>query len=147
MLACIPSATLHGVDGKSVSVELHVSNGLPELVTPVALNTLGPLLFDLMCEPANNFAQSLLTVVELCLTTARSRRSTPYPHARHVPASQAQSVELLGLDVDHPSGCGTPCRTASLDRRSSVRQPLQAGRRYRCRTAGRLPAAHCVLRT
>ena len=29
MLACIPSATLHGVDGKSVSVELHVSNGLP----------------------------------------------------------------------------------------------------------------------
>jgi magnesium chelatase family protein len=29
MLACIPSATLHGVDGRSVSVELHVSNGLP----------------------------------------------------------------------------------------------------------------------
>src|ERR1700685_1803134 len=29
MLACISSATLHGVDGKSVSVELHVSNGLP----------------------------------------------------------------------------------------------------------------------
>ena len=31
MLACIPSATLHGVDGKSVSVELHVSNELPKL--------------------------------------------------------------------------------------------------------------------
>jgi magnesium chelatase family protein len=29
MLACIPSATLHGVDGRPVSVELHVSNGLP----------------------------------------------------------------------------------------------------------------------
>src|ERR1700685_1071753 len=29
MLACISSATLHGVDGKSVSVELHVSNGIP----------------------------------------------------------------------------------------------------------------------
>jgi magnesium chelatase family protein len=29
MLACIPSATLHGVDGRSVSVEVHVSNGLP----------------------------------------------------------------------------------------------------------------------
>jgi magnesium chelatase family protein len=29
MLACIPSATLHGVDGRSVSVEVHVSAGLP----------------------------------------------------------------------------------------------------------------------
>ena len=29
MLACIPSATLLGVDGRSVSVEVHVSNGLP----------------------------------------------------------------------------------------------------------------------
>jgi magnesium chelatase family protein len=29
MLACVPSATLHGVDGRSVSVEVHVSNGLP----------------------------------------------------------------------------------------------------------------------
>ncbi len=29
MLACIPSATLHGVDGRPVSVEVHVSNGLP----------------------------------------------------------------------------------------------------------------------
>jgi len=29
MLACIPSATLHGVDGRSVSVEVHISNGLP----------------------------------------------------------------------------------------------------------------------
>src|SRR5580704_7847506 len=29
MLACIPSATLQGVDGRSVSVEVHVSNGLP----------------------------------------------------------------------------------------------------------------------
>jgi hypothetical protein len=31
MLACSPSATLQGVDGRSVSVEVHVSNGLPEL--------------------------------------------------------------------------------------------------------------------
>jgi hypothetical protein len=31
MLACIPSATLLGVDGRPVSVEIHVSNGLPEL--------------------------------------------------------------------------------------------------------------------
>jgi len=29
MLACIPSATLHGVDGRSVRVEVHVSSGLP----------------------------------------------------------------------------------------------------------------------
>jgi len=29
MLACIPSATLHGVDGRSVFVEVHVSAGLP----------------------------------------------------------------------------------------------------------------------
>ena len=29
MLACIPSATLHGVDGRSVSVEVHVSAGFP----------------------------------------------------------------------------------------------------------------------
>ena len=29
MLARIPSATLHGVDGRSVSVEVHVSSGLP----------------------------------------------------------------------------------------------------------------------
>jgi magnesium chelatase family protein len=29
VLASIPSATLHGVDGRSVSVEVHVSNGLP----------------------------------------------------------------------------------------------------------------------
>ena len=29
MLACVPSAILHGVDGRSVSVEVHVSNGLP----------------------------------------------------------------------------------------------------------------------
>ncbi len=29
MLACIPSATLQGVDGRPVSVEVHVSNGLP----------------------------------------------------------------------------------------------------------------------
>jgi len=29
MLACLPSATLHGVDGRSVSVEVHVSAGLP----------------------------------------------------------------------------------------------------------------------
>jgi magnesium chelatase family protein len=29
MLACISSATLHGVEGKPVSVEVHVSNGLP----------------------------------------------------------------------------------------------------------------------
>src|SRR5580658_1310382 len=29
MLACIGSATLLGVDGRSVSVEVHVSNGLP----------------------------------------------------------------------------------------------------------------------
>jgi len=29
MLASIPSATLHGVEGRSVSVEVHVSNGLP----------------------------------------------------------------------------------------------------------------------
>jgi magnesium chelatase family protein len=29
MLASIPSATLHGVDGRSVSVEVHVSAGLP----------------------------------------------------------------------------------------------------------------------
>ena len=29
MLACIPSATLHGVDGRPVSVEVHVSAGLP----------------------------------------------------------------------------------------------------------------------
>jgi len=29
MLACIASATLHGVDGRPVSVEVHVSNGLP----------------------------------------------------------------------------------------------------------------------
>ncbi len=29
MLACIPSATLHGVEGRSVSVEVHVSAGLP----------------------------------------------------------------------------------------------------------------------
>ena len=29
MLACIPSATLHGVGGRSVSVEVHVSSGLP----------------------------------------------------------------------------------------------------------------------
>ena len=29
MLACIPSATLLGVDGRPVSVEVHVSNGLP----------------------------------------------------------------------------------------------------------------------
>ncbi len=29
MLACIPSAILHGVDGRSVSVEVHVSAGLP----------------------------------------------------------------------------------------------------------------------
>ncbi len=29
MLACIPSATLQGVDGKSVSVEDDASNGLP----------------------------------------------------------------------------------------------------------------------
>ena len=29
MLASIPSATLHGVDGRSVSVEVHVSTGLP----------------------------------------------------------------------------------------------------------------------
>ena len=29
MLARIPSATLHGVDGRSVSVEVHVSAGLP----------------------------------------------------------------------------------------------------------------------
>jgi len=29
MLACIPTATLHGVDGRPVSVEVHVSAGLP----------------------------------------------------------------------------------------------------------------------
>ncbi len=29
MLACIPSATLHGVDGRSVTVEVHTSAGLP----------------------------------------------------------------------------------------------------------------------
>ncbi|MFZ0668377.1 MAG: YifB family Mg chelatase-like AAA ATPase [Acidimicrobiales bacterium] len=29
MLSCISSATLHGVDGSPVSVEVHVSNGLP----------------------------------------------------------------------------------------------------------------------
>jgi magnesium chelatase family protein len=29
MLARIPSATLHGVDGRPVSVEVHVSAGLP----------------------------------------------------------------------------------------------------------------------
>ncbi len=29
MLACIPSATLHGVDGRSVTVEVHASAGLP----------------------------------------------------------------------------------------------------------------------
>jgi magnesium chelatase family protein len=29
MLASVPSATLHGVDGRSVSVEVHVSSGLP----------------------------------------------------------------------------------------------------------------------
>ncbi len=29
MIACIPSATLHGVEGRPVSVEVHVSNGLP----------------------------------------------------------------------------------------------------------------------
>jgi Subunit ChlI of Mg-chelatase len=29
MLACIPSATLHGVNGRSVCAEVHVSNGLP----------------------------------------------------------------------------------------------------------------------
>jgi Subunit ChlI of Mg-chelatase len=29
MLACIPSATLYGVDGRPVSVEVHVSAGLP----------------------------------------------------------------------------------------------------------------------
>ena len=29
MLARIPSATLYGVDGRSVSVEFHVSSGLP----------------------------------------------------------------------------------------------------------------------
>jgi magnesium chelatase family protein len=29
MLACISSATLHGVDGRPVSVEVHVSSGLP----------------------------------------------------------------------------------------------------------------------
>src|SRR5579863_6940230 len=29
VLASIPSATLHGVDGRSVSVEVHVSSGLP----------------------------------------------------------------------------------------------------------------------
>jgi magnesium chelatase family protein len=29
MLACIPSATLHGVDGRAVTVEVHVSAGLP----------------------------------------------------------------------------------------------------------------------
>ena len=29
MLACIPSATLQGVDGRPVSVEVHVSSGLP----------------------------------------------------------------------------------------------------------------------
>ncbi|HEY5024809.1 MAG TPA: magnesium chelatase domain-containing protein [Acidimicrobiales bacterium] len=29
MLACIPSSTLHGVDGRSVSVEVHVSAWLP----------------------------------------------------------------------------------------------------------------------
>ncbi len=29
MLASIPSATLHGVDGRAVSVEVHVSSGLP----------------------------------------------------------------------------------------------------------------------
>ncbi len=29
MLACIPSATLHGVDGRPVAVEVHVSNGIP----------------------------------------------------------------------------------------------------------------------
>ena len=29
MLASIPSATLHGVDGRPVAVEVHVSNGLP----------------------------------------------------------------------------------------------------------------------
>lgn len=27
--ACIPSATLHGVDGRPVTVEVHVSSGLP----------------------------------------------------------------------------------------------------------------------
>jgi hypothetical protein len=37
MLPCIPSATLHGVDGKSVSVELHVSNGLPAFTVSVSL--------------------------------------------------------------------------------------------------------------
>jgi hypothetical protein len=31
VLVCIPSATLHGVDSTSVSVEVYVSNGLPEL--------------------------------------------------------------------------------------------------------------------
>ena len=29
MLASIPSATLHGVDGRPVAVEVHVSGGLP----------------------------------------------------------------------------------------------------------------------
>lgn len=29
MLACIPAATLHGVDGRPVTVEVHVGNGLP----------------------------------------------------------------------------------------------------------------------
>ena len=29
MLASIPSATLHGADGRPVSVEVHISGGLP----------------------------------------------------------------------------------------------------------------------
>jgi hypothetical protein len=64
MLPCILSATLHGVDGQSVSVELHVSSGLRELwlhrlpQLPLAHS------FRADVSPVCNVERSLLTVVE-----------------------------------------------------------------------------------
>ena len=90
MLASIPSATLHGVDGRPVSVEVHVSAGLPGF-TVVGLpdaavresrdRVRAALLSSYLSWPSRsvtvNLAPSRYRFGKL--TSARMRRTTTLP--------------------------------------------------------------------
>lgn len=96
MIAKIPSATLLGVDGRSVSVEVHVSNGLP------AFNIVG--LPDTACRESRDRVRAALTTSGL-----------GYPLKRNTVNLAPSSVRKDGGGLDLPMAIGLLVAAGSQD--------------------------------